>query len=329
MQGAPGGAALGMIRKSKLKEVKKLMDQMTEDPTQTPELERFAEFLKTRSISNIDYIGNKHECFFTLMSDRHRTINVAAEYNLKAKTGFVLGMPNPDIMGGVLRDSGARAIIVSMDKRMGGVSPREFARFAREQQRAQKFNPGPIAIVWHEFVVDTIQVDFAASQGAAAITLFPEVNDGDVTGLIKQSFSAGIEPIIMVKSKDDVDKALVAGARCICTHGLTERDALTLREQYTQADRGAFSDILWGSKLQASSEFSSIEEIDASWVLRDGGFNFVWPTCDALYSMGMEDVYSTVLAMKSKASKNFISPRQFLMDRKKEGAKEHLGDLAM
>jgi len=33
------------------------------------------------------------------------------------------------------------------------------------------------------------------------------------------------------------------------------------------------------------------------------------------------------MAMKSKASKDFISPRQFLMDRKKEGATEYLGDI--
>jgi hypothetical protein len=42
---------------------------------------------------------------------------------------------------------------------------------------------------------------------------------------------------------------------------------------------------------------------------------------------GMGDIYSSILAMRSKASRIFLSPRQFLMDRKKEGAQEYLGDI--
>ena len=42
---------------------------------------------------------------------------------------------------------------------------------------------------------------------------------------------------------------------------------------------------------------------------------------------GMTDIYPTVLAMRSKASRVFLSPRQFLMDRRKEGAQEYLGDI--
>ena len=34
----------------------------------------------------------------------------------------------------------------------------------------------------------------------------------------------------------------------------------------------------------------------------------------------MSDVYRVVFAIRSKAASKFLSPRQFLMDRKKEGA---------
>ena len=34
--------------------------------------------------------------------------------------GFIIGMPPPEIMGGVLRESGSKAIVVSLDKRSGG-----------------------------------------------------------------------------------------------------------------------------------------------------------------------------------------------------------------
>lgn len=38
-------------------------------------------------------------------------------------------------------------------------------------------------------------------------------------------------------------------------------------------------------------------------------------------------MYGVIAAMKAKASRFFLSPRQFLMDRKKEGATEYLGDI--
>ena len=60
-------------------------------------------------------------------------------------------------------------------------------------------------------------------------------------------------------------------------------------------------------------------EIDTTWILRDNKFNFVWPSPEAVYTSGMSDIYGVVFAMRSKASSKFLSPRQFLMDRKKEG----------
>jgi len=328
-EAVPTGAALTMIRKNKIKEVEQLRKAMEVDPKSAPALERLTKFMQTRSIAGMDYFMGKHEDFFEAMSNRHITLNVAAEYNKKSETGFIMGIPGPEIMGGVLRDSGAKCIIVAMDKRTGGTAVNEFARFIREQQRAHSFNPGPIPVVWHEFVVDFLQIDYAAANGAAAITLSPEVNHGDVSEQIAYCKTVNIEPLVMCRSKNDIDMALSGGARCLVLHGMDEKAQIKLRDQYPATHAGAFPTVLWGARLRATSEFSGIEEIDASWALRDAGFNFVWPTCDSLYCMGMVDVYSTVQAMKSKAAKDFISPRQFMMDRKKEGAKEHLGDLAM
>jgi hypothetical protein len=53
----------------------------------------------------------------------------------------------------------------------------------------------------------------------------------------------------------------------------------------------------------------------------------VWPSPDAIYATGISDIYPTVLAMRAKTGRKFMSPRQFLMDRKKEGAEEFLGDI--
>lgn len=68
-------------------------------------------------------------------------------------------------MGGVLRDAGAKAIIVSVDSRSGGATVEEFERFTREQTRARIFMPGPIPVVWNDVIIDKVQVSQAAALG--------------------------------------------------------------------------------------------------------------------------------------------------------------------
>lgn len=105
-------------------------------------------------------------------------------------------------------------------------------------------------------------------------------------------------------------------------HSLEESELKDVRSQLP-SNQG----ILYGARLRPEADFSLYAEIDTTWVLRDHDFNFVWPSPEAIYATGMGDIYSSVLAMRSKASRLFLSPRQFLMDRKKEGAQEYLGDI--
>ena len=81
------------------------------------------------------------------------------------------------------------------------------------------------------------------------------------------------------------------------------------------------------ARLRPSSEFSLYAEIDSSWTLRDNGFSVVWPSPLSVYHNGFLDLYAILQAMKAKASVNYLSPRQFMMERKKEGATEYLGDI--
>jgi hypothetical protein len=64
-------------------------------------------------------------------TNTHGTIAIFPEYNLKAKTGFIIGLPPPEILGGVVREAGAKSIIISMDTRSGGCSLDFFLRFAK------------------------------------------------------------------------------------------------------------------------------------------------------------------------------------------------------
>ena len=116
--------------------------------------------------------------------------------------------------------------------------------------------------------------------------------------------------------------AIAAGARCMCLHSLEEEELKKVRGLLPSSP-----EYLYGARLRPEADFSLYAEIDTTWVLRDSDFNFVWPSPEAVYATGMGDIYSSILAMRSKASRLFLSPRQFLMDRKKEGAQEYLGDI--
>ena len=59
-------------------------------------------------------------------------LSILVEYNKKSETGFIMGLPAPEILGGVLSDAHAKAIVASMDNRSGGVSVNEFVRLVTE-----------------------------------------------------------------------------------------------------------------------------------------------------------------------------------------------------
>eukprot|EP01035_Chromulina_nebulosa_P019977 gene19977-25946_t len=244
-----------------------------------------------------------------------------AEYNRKVKTGFIMGLPPPEIMGGLLRDAGAKAIVVSMEKKTGGTSIEEFYRLCREQYSARKFTPGPISIVWNDYIVDDIQIAYAAALGAAAVTLDINIVE-NLPDTIKTCYKYNLEPIVLIKNLEEAAAAINAGATVICMRMLDEKGFIELKNKLPSDPK-----FVYIAKLRNELEFSIYTEIDTAWVLRDEGFHCVWPSPEALYGTTISDIYSNVIAMKAKAGRKFLSPRQFLMDRLKEGAQEYLGDI--
>ena len=214
-------------------------------------------------------------------------------------------------------------MVVCLDKKMGGASLEDVERFVRDQSRSRKLLPGPISVVWHDNVVDKLQIAQAASFGVGAIILNSELVDSDeLTAQIAYCKELSIEPIVMIRTEEAAKLALEKGAKVICMHNLNEKDMVDIRKKLPSDE-----DIVYMGRLRPASQFSIYAEIDQSWVLRDNGFHVVWPSPDSIYATGFLDLYAILQAMKSKASAKFISPRQFMMERKKEGAKEYLGDI--
>ncbi|KAJ1429270.1 hypothetical protein B484DRAFT_449511 [Ochromonadaceae sp. CCMP2298] len=331
---AKPSAALSLIRKSKKKLVDKLIGEIEEAGAEHP----VTKFLQTQA--RPDGVGPpKH--FQNTTRVTTGTLAIFPEYNRKTKTGFMVGMPPPEIMGGVLRDAGARAIIVSVDTRSGGATPDDVERFCREQTKARIFMPPPISIVWHDQVMDLVQVSHAAAMGAAAIILQADIcGQEQLAPFISYSRELGMEPIVLIRSEEEGLAAVEAGARYLCMHTLEEGEMLALKAKLPthvggntelsmdkMSDENADNAIFYSARLRPESDFSTYGEIDICWTLRDHGFSAVWPSPEAVYTQGMGDIYTTIAAMRAKASRVYISPRQFLMDRSNEGAQEYLGDI--
>lgn len=343
-----------LIRKGKLKETTALRSEM--------EQQGASHYINKYLSDKCSYPEgvSPPKSFFNVTASSITTLNVMPEINYKSKTGFILGMPPPEIMGGVLRDAGARGIFVSVDKRSGGVPVNDVERFTREQTRARIFTPGPIPIIYHDFVVDSVQLDQAAAMGASAVTIYPDfVPKGELKNWIQKCVENGIEAIVMVKTTQEGLDAIEAGARCLCLHSLSEEEIVDLRATlppssstppstpysipYSVPSYSSFppsssslppptpappqKSLVIGARLRPHNQFSMYGEIEACWLLRDHGFSFVWPSPDATYATGTGDLYGVVAAMRAKSSRLFLSPRQYLMDRKKEGATEYLGDI--
>lgn len=96
-----------LVKKGKMKEVQLLQANMTAVGESHP----INQFLKdgTRPFG----VGKPVD-FFLSTASRFQSISVLPEFSKKAKTGFVLDLPPPEILGGVLRDAGSRGIFVSI-----------------------------------------------------------------------------------------------------------------------------------------------------------------------------------------------------------------------
>jgi indole-3-glycerol phosphate synthase len=321
-------AAISLIKKGKMKVVQSLLKDIEASGDS---------HITSRYVSSGEYPFGviKPIAFHDAIINNKGTVAILPEFNKKAKTGFIMGMPPPEIMGGVLRDAGSKAVIVSLDSRSGGSTVEEFERFCKEQAKARKFLPGPISIIYHDIIIDKVQITQAAAHGGAAVTLWPDMSD-NMKEFVDYSKQMNIEPIVMIKSIEDGQAALLAGARYLCIHSLEESAILDLKNQLMASrvykdiygdDNGEGKKCFFIARLRPEEGFSIYHEIDLCWLLRDEGFVAVWPSPEAVYGTGIRDVYGNINAMRAKASRVFLSPRQFMMDRNKEGATEYLGDI--
>jgi hypothetical protein len=303
-----------LVRRGKKKEV----DILRQEIEQAKDKHYISQFLNGKNYQV--GIGPAPIKFYDFTFSKKGTLKLFVEYNQKAKVGFIMGIPPPEVMGSVFRET-SHAVLVSMDKRNGGNTPSDFYRFTKEQYRARKSSPGAVPIVWNDFIVDELQIVQAAALGGAGVVLTPEMTD-DLSGLIACTHKYDMGAVVLIKNLIEYEAAIAAGARSICIYGLDEEKLIDLRNKIPDQEG-----IQIGARLRPIGDFSTFAEVDTAWALRDHGFNFLWPSTEAVFGNGINDVYTCLFAMRAKASRAFYSPRQYFMERNKEGAQEYLGDI--
>jgi indole-3-glycerol phosphate synthase len=155
---------------------------------------------------------------FALALARPGRINVVAEHKRRSPSrGAIREDLRPADVARAYEASGAAAISVLTDEAFFG------GRVAHlEEVRGATGLP----VLRKDFVLDPWQVWEARAAGADAVLLIvAALTDADLDGLLAVTREAGVDALVEAHDRDELDRALAAGARVV---GVNSRDLRTL-----------------------------------------------------------------------------------------------------
>ena len=144
-------------------------------------------------------------------------MGLIAEIKRKSPSAGLIREPfDPAAIARSYQDHGAHAISCLMDHKYFGGGEEDFR---------QVRNAVILPMLYKEFVVDTWQVYHAKAVGASAVLLIVgALSDHDLASLIQQILEVGLQPLVEVHDRDEMQRAIDAGADCI---GINNRNLKT------------------------------------------------------------------------------------------------------
>ncbi|CAB1062852.1 Indole-3-glycerol phosphate synthase (EC [Olavius sp. associated proteobacterium Delta 1] len=141
-------------------------------------------------------------------------INLIAEIKFASPSaGRIRSKTDPILIGRIYEDSGAAAISLLTDKRF-------FQGDLNQLPRLKKAISLPI--LRKDFIIDEVQVRQSFVYGADAILLIARIlSQAQLAELISACRALGMDPLTEVHDRDDLEKAIDAGAEII---GINNRD---------------------------------------------------------------------------------------------------------
>jgi indole-3-glycerol phosphate synthase len=266
----------------------------------------------------------------TVLRKMPGAVSLIAEYRRKGQTMGSVEISPPTFVSREFRMSRAEVVSVLMDKTTGGCTVEDAEDIIREQALATGDFPGPAPLMWHDVIIDEVQLAQAASVGAAAVLLSLSVLGDDLPGMLTAAAEYGLESVVGVRSAEELAQFSAAaaaggamgGVGMVALMGFSVDDAIKLLPACPEK----LVKIVF---LPVYDDKQLIEAEDA-WRLRDAGCTAIWAS-EVLFKFGVADgerCASVIRAIKSKGSVKY-GRASGAYNGKGEGAKEYLGFLAM
>lgn len=249
--------------------------------------------------------------------------------------GHIGYIRDPALLSRIYHEGGAGAISVLTDGPGFGGSMDDLRAVVKAQGRFKGDFPGPCPVLRKEFIVDEVQIAEAAANGAAAVLLIVAALGAQRTAeLIEATHAYGLDALVEVHDRSELDIALEAGAEII---GVNNRN---LRTFETSLDV-SFDLIKHIPDNVVRVAESGVSDVIDAWRLRDAGFSAVLvgetlvkafedSASDATsYSPGYNQAKGYIKAFKSKGSVQFGNANLGPFYGKGEGAKETLGEMSI
>jgi len=256
--------------------------------------------------------------------------------------------PQIDIISAHCYEAKAAAVAVCTDPDAYGYDF-EALKGAEKQQASYKGEfPSPLPCMAFDTFIDPIQMAMAAECGAQGVNLEVAALKDRTGEMIEAAKSLGLDPLVQVHNKEELDLALEAGAKIV---GITNRDVDTWepinkissvsREWEVPFEETVFALIKEVPKDVVTVALGHVNETIAAWTLRDEGYNAIMigevimkgletaQVTGSSYQAAYNEAKGIIMAFRSKGSKKYGPSSAANFYGKGEGAKEELGQLSM
>mmetsp|Transcript_4510 Transcript_4510/g.6652 ORF Transcript_4510/g.6652 Transcript_4510/m.6652 type:complete len:377 (+) Transcript_4510:2-1132(+) len=279
------------------------------------------------------------------------TISVVGQMKVKQPNiGQFSDIPAPDFLSAHMYEAGAAACSMCCDKETYGFDYSDVAAVYKQQLRYKGNFPGPLPILAHDFFIDECQLAVAAAQGAKAVNLNVALYKGDtemLKGLLASTDKLGMDAVVEVHNKEELDMAVAAGAQIIgvCNRNMDTFELITescsdTREWLKPFEETVFAlvkDIPAGILPVA---MGGVNETITAWTLRDEGYSSIivgeaivrgseMRMSTGPYQSAYNEAKGLIMAFRSKGSRKYGPTGTGSFYGKGEGAKETLGMISI
>ena len=88
--------------------------------------------------------------------------------------------------------------------------------------------PGPLPVIIHDMVIDEVQIAQAAAVKAEGIVLSAGVLGDELLSMVTAAREYGLEPLVVVRTEDEVASALAAEVEVIAVNGLSVDEMVSM-----------------------------------------------------------------------------------------------------